>query len=242
MVAKNGLGASGRITNLQHFTPGVGPERARALNSNPSALRFEPMERFEILLSRAVRALAAVAAAALLVTACQAPSPAVETPASDTAAADSTFDPEARLAELGITLPGQGAPIANYVNAVRTGNLLFLAGKGPSLPDGGYVTGKIPTDLAIEDGYEAARLTAIQHISVLKSELGDLRRVRRIVKVTGMVNSAPDFTAQPSVINGYSDLMVAVFGDRGRHARAAVGMASLPMGMVVEVDVVVEVE
>lgn len=198
-------------------------------------------------ISNAARLVASLIVVALFVTACARSdggpaSAGSEAGVEPTTAADSTFDPEARLAELGITLPEQGAPIANYVNAVRTGNLLFLAGKGPSLPEGGYVTGKIPTDLTVEQGYEAARLTAVHHIAVLKAELGHLKRVRRIVKVTGMVNSAPDFTSQPAVINGYSDLMVAVFGDRGRHARAAVGMAALPMGMVVEVDVVVEVD
>jgi enamine deaminase RidA (YjgF/YER057c/UK114 family) len=132
--------------------------------------------------------------------------------------------------------------VANYVNAVRTGNLIFLAGKGPSKPDGTNVTGKVGTDLTIDEGYEAARLTAINQLSVLKAELGDLKRVKRIVKVLGMVNCGPDFTDQPKVINGYSDLMVAVFGERGKHARAAVGMGSLPSNIAVEVEMVVEVE
>lgn len=153
-----------------------------------------------------------------------------------------TYDPEARLAELGIELPTPQAPIANYVNAVRTGNLLFLAGKGPSLPQGGNVTGKLGADLSIEEGYRAARLTGIAQLAVLKAELGDLRKVRRIVKVTGMVNCTPDFTSQPAVINGFSDLMVEVFGERGKHARAAVGMAALPGNIAVEIDMVVEVE
>ncbi len=157
-------------------------------------------------------------------------------------AADSGFNPEMALADLGIELPTPGAPVASYVNVVRTGNLLFLAGKGPNLPGGGYVTGRLGEDLTVEEGYEAARLVAIQHLAVLKEELGDLRRVRRLVKVTGMVTSTPDFTDQPAVVNGYSDLMAQVLGARGRHARAAVGMVSLPMGIAVEVEAVVEVE
>ncbi|MBK8702395.1 MAG: RidA family protein [Saprospiraceae bacterium] len=152
------------------------------------------------------------------------------------------YDPEARLKELGITLPTPSAPVANYVNAVRVGNLLFLAGKGPSKPEGGYVTGKVGVDLTIEQGYDAARLTGIAQLAVLKAELGDLKKVKRIVKVLGMVNCAPDFANQPEVINGYSDLMVQVFGDRGKHARSAVGMIALPRHIAVEVEMIVEVE
>lgn len=152
------------------------------------------------------------------------------------------YDPEARLKELGITLPTPSAPVANYVNAVRVGNLLFLAGKGPSKPEGGYVTGKVGVDLTIEQGYEAARLTGIAQLAVLKAELGDLKKVKRIVKVLGMVNCASDFANQPEVINGYSDLMVQVFGDRGKHARSAVGMIALPRHIAVEVEMIVEVE
>jgi enamine deaminase RidA (YjgF/YER057c/UK114 family) len=151
------------------------------------------------------------------------------------------YDPEARLAELGITLPEPPSPVANYVNGVRTGNLIFLAGKGPKRADGSEVTGKLGAGVTIEEGYEAARLTAINQLAVLKEMLGDLDRVVRIVKVLGMVNSDPDFVEQPAVINGFSDLMVAVFGDQGRHARAAVGMASLPRGQAVEIELVVEV-
>ena len=151
-------------------------------------------------------------------------------------------DPEARLKELGIVLAAPGAPIANYVNAVQTGNLLFLAGKGPLPQDGKEVVGRLGKDMTIEQGYQAARSTAIAHLAVLKKELGDLKRVKRIVKVLGMVNSDPAFTQQPAVINGYSDLMVAVFGERGKHARSAVGMNTLPGGIPVEVEVVVEIE
>ena len=151
-------------------------------------------------------------------------------------------DPEAKLKELGITLPEPGAPIANYVNAVRTGNLLFLAGKGPLQKDGKDVVGRLGKDMSVDEGYQAARSVAIAHLAVLKHELGDLKRVRRIVKVLGMVNSDPAFTQQPAVVNGYSDLMVAVFGERGKHARSAVGMATLPNGMPVEVEVIVEID
>lgn len=152
-----------------------------------------------------------------------------------------TYDPEARLAELGITLPEPPTPVANYVNGVQTGNLIFLAGKGPRWPDGRELRGKLGADVTIEEGYEGARQTAINQLAVLKSMLGDLGRVVRVVKVLGMVNSDPDFVDQPAVINGFSDLIVEVFGERGRHARAAVGMASLPRGQSVEVEMVVEV-
>jgi len=151
------------------------------------------------------------------------------------------FDAEAKLKEMGITLPEPPEPVANYVNVVRTGNLLFLAGKGPRSTTGKEVIGKLGKDISIEEGYEAARLTAINQLAVLKAELGDLNKVKRIVKVLGMVNSDPSFVEQPKVINGFSDLMVAVFGERGKHARAAVGMASLPRGQAVEIELIVEV-
>ncbi|MEM9619847.1 MAG: RidA family protein [Pseudomonadota bacterium] len=151
------------------------------------------------------------------------------------------YDPEARLEELNITLPTPPTPVANYVNGVRTGNLIFLAGKGPKRVDGTEITGKLGADLSIEEGYEGARLTAINQLAVLKDMLGDLDRVTRVVKVLGMVNSDPSFVDQPAVINGFSDLIVEVFGERGRHARAAVGMASLPRGQAVEIEMIVEV-
>ncbi len=152
-----------------------------------------------------------------------------------------SYDVEEKIAEMGITLTEAPAPVANYVNSVRTGNLVFMAGKGPSKPEGGYVTGKVGVDLTIEEGYEAAKLAAIAQLSALKAELGDLNKVVRIVKVLGMVNAAYDFTNQPEVINGFSDTMVEVFGERGKHARAAVGMGSLPRGIAVEVEMIVEV-
>jgi enamine deaminase RidA (YjgF/YER057c/UK114 family) len=156
------------------------------------------------------------------------------------AAAAAAQNPEARLKELGITLPAPSQPIANYVKAVQTGNLLFVAGHGACGNDPRF-TGKAGTERTVEQGYENARQVGICLLATLKAELGDLRRVRRIVKVLGMVNSAPDFTDQPKVINGFSDLMVQVFGERGKHARSAVGMASLPGGITVEVEMVVEV-
>lgn len=153
-----------------------------------------------------------------------------------------TYDPEARLKELGIALPPAPLPVANYVNGVRTGNLIFLAGKGPKRADGSELTGKFGADVSIDEGYEGARLTAINQLAVLKEMLGDLKKVKRVVKVLGMVNSDPEFVQQPAVINGFSDLIVEVFGERGRHARAAVGMASLPRGQAVEIEMIVEVE
>ncbi len=151
-------------------------------------------------------------------------------------------DAEAKLKELKIELPTLGKPIANYVHVVRSGNLLFLAGKGPSKTDGTYITGKVGKDLTLEQGQEAARLTAINQLAVLKAELGDLNKVKRIVKVLGMVNCEGDFKDHPKVINGFSDLVVQVFGEKGKHARSAVGMCSLPMNMAVEIELIVEIE
>ena len=151
------------------------------------------------------------------------------------------YEIDARLLELGITLNEPSKPVGNYVNSVRTGNLIYMAGLGPLGPNG-YITGKLGQDLSIAEGYDAARFTAISQLTALKAEIGDLNKVKRIVKVFGMVNSTPTFIQQPAVINGFSDLMVAVFGDRGRHARAAVGMVALPMNICVEIEMIVEVE
>ncbi|WP_245917349.1 RidA family protein [Mongoliibacter ruber] len=155
---------------------------------------------------------------------------------------DGYWDAEKKIKEMGITLPNPSAPVANYVNAVRTGNLLFLAGKGPSEADGTYITGKVGSDLTIEEGREAARLVGLAQLAVLKAELGDLNKVKRIVKVLGMVNCDSDFKDQPQVINGFSDLMVEVFGEKGKHARSAVGMNALPMDISVEIELIVEIE
>lgn len=149
-------------------------------------------------------------------------------------------DIDARLETLGIRLPEVSPPVANYVNAVRTGKLVFMAGKGPKKDDGEYITGKVGADLDVEQGYAAARRTAIVQLSALKAEIGDLNKVKRVVKVLGMVNATPEFTDHPEVINGFSDLIVEVFGDRGKHARAAVGMMSLPRNIAVEVEMIVE--
>ena len=150
--------------------------------------------------------------------------------------------PEEKLKALNIELPAVKAPIANYVPAVRTGNLLFLSGTGPSDANGNPITGKVGRDLTVEEGQKAARSVAIAQIAVLKKELGDLSRVKRIVKVLGMVQCIDTFTEQPKVINGFSDLMVEVFGEKGKHARSAVGMSSLPRNIAVEVELIVEVE
>jgi len=153
-----------------------------------------------------------------------------------------TYDVEERIASMGIELKEPAPPVANYVNTVRAGDLVFTAGKGPTTADGQLVTGKVGVDLSVEEGYEAARLVAIAQLGALKAELGDLNKVVRIVKVLGMVNCSSDFTSQPEVINGFSDLMVEVFGERGKHARSAVGMGSLPRDIAVEIEMIVEVE
>ena len=155
---------------------------------------------------------------------------------------DSNYDPESKLKELGIELIIPSDPVANYVNTVRSGNLLFISGKGPLKNDGEYIKGKLGYDLSIDEGYEAARATAINLISTIKSAVGDLKNVKKIVRVNGMVNSASNFTDQPKVINGCSDLLVEVFGDRGKHTRVALGMNSLPMNIAVEIDLIIEVK
>jgi len=151
-------------------------------------------------------------------------------------------DYDKKLKDLGIQLMEPTKPMANYVKAVRTGNLIFLAGHGPTLPDGSNITGKVGRDLTLEQGYNAAKQTAISLLSTLKAEIGDFNKVKRVVKVLGMVNCHSDFTDQPKVINGCSDLLVAVFGDKGKHARSAVGMNSLPSNIAVEIEIIVEVE
>ncbi len=147
-----------------------------------------------------------------------------------------------RLNELGIHLETPRPPQANYVSAVTTGNLVFLSGTGPYRPDGSIMTGKVGADATIEDGYEAARLTMLSLLANLRAEISSLDRVKRVVKLLGMVNCTPDFTRQPEVINGASDLLVEVFGERGRHARSAVGMAALPRNITVEIEMIVETD
>ena len=149
---------------------------------------------------------------------------------------------EARLKQKNIELPAVTAPVANYVGAVRTGNLLFLSGAGPGREWWGKGA-KVGKDLTVEEGYQAARSTGLNLLATTRQALGSLDKVRRVVKVLGMVNSAPGFTDQPKVINGFSDLMVEVFGEAiGKHARSAVGMAELPFGIPVEIEMVLEVE
>jgi len=151
-------------------------------------------------------------------------------------------DPEARIKELGIQLIKPTPPIANYVKAVRVGNLIFLAGHGPDKPEGGMVTGKVGGELTMEQGRDAARLTGISLLSTLKGEIGDLNKVKRIVKVLGMVNAVPAFDKHPQVMNGFSDLMVEVFGENGKHARSSVGVSSLPNNIAVEIEMIVELK
>jgi len=150
-------------------------------------------------------------------------------------------NPEQRLQALGLTLPEPARPVANFVTAVQTGNLVFLAGHGPCGAPTEKVTGKVGKDRSIEEGYETARQTALCLLATLKAEIGDLGKVKRIVRVFGMVNATEAFDQHPKVINGCSDLLVKVFGERGKHARAAVGMASLPFNWTVEIEMVVEV-
>jgi len=148
-----------------------------------------------------------------------------------TASLAQSVDFDKKFKELNIEWLTPTKPIANYVKAVRTGNLLFVSGQGPAKADGTYMLGKVGKDLTIEQGYAAARQTAIGVLSTLKAELGDLNKVKRIVKVNGWVNCTPEFADQPKVVNGFSDLMVAVFGEqKGKHARAAMGVNALPNG------------
>lgn len=155
--------------------------------------------------------------------------------------AQATSDPEQRLKELNLALPEPTRPVGNYVSAVRTGSLLFVAGHGPCGMSTEQSTGKVGRERTIEDGYAAARQTALCLLATVKAELGSLKKVNRIVRVFGMVNAIDGFDQHPKVINGGSDLLVAVFGERGKHARAAVGMASLPFNWTVEIEMVVEV-
>ena len=149
---------------------------------------------------------------------------------------------EARIKELGITLPNPPKPMGNYVPGVRTGNLLFLSGHGPIRIEGNpSARGKVGRDLTTEDAYKVAREVGINLLGSARALLGSLDRVKRVVKVLGMVNAVESFGEQPKVINGFSDLMVEVFGDAGRHARSAVGMGSLPAGIPVEIEMILEV-
>jgi enamine deaminase RidA (YjgF/YER057c/UK114 family) len=150
---------------------------------------------------------------------------------------------EATLIAKSITLPPSGTPMANYVTAVRSGNLLFLAGAGPVRDGRPTVQGKVGKELSVEQGYQVAREVGLTLLANARAHLGSLDKVKRVVKVLGMVNSAEGFGDQPKVINGFSDLMVEVFGEAiGKHARSAVGMAALPVNIPVEIEMILEVE
>jgi enamine deaminase RidA (YjgF/YER057c/UK114 family) len=149
---------------------------------------------------------------------------------------------EDRIKELGLELPAVAPPVFTYVNAVRTGNLLFLSGKLPVTTSGEFLTGKVGADVSTEEAARHARLVGLHLIATIRHEIGSLDKVRRVVKLLGMVNAVPEFTDQPTVINGCSDLFVEVFGDKGRHARSAVGVGSLPRGATVEIEAIVEVD
>jgi enamine deaminase RidA (YjgF/YER057c/UK114 family) len=167
-------------------------------------------------------------------------SPAYDTPTSpDTPPMDT---PLGRLERLGLVLPPPAPPIANFVTHVREGSLLFLSGQGPREADGRLRTGKVGRDVSTDEAYAHARLTGLNLLAVMQAALGDLGRVRRVVKLLGMVNAIPEFTEHPQVINGCSDLFIAVFGEAGRHARSAVGFGSLPGQITVEIEAVVAID
>jgi len=149
--------------------------------------------------------------------------------------------PEERLQELGLTLPTVASPVANYVPYVRSGKLLFVSGQVARTADAQVIRGKLGDTMSVEEGYQAARACTLYGIAAMKAALGELQQVRQVVRLIGMVNATPDFEQHSQVVNGASDLLAEVFGNRGPHARATVGMASLPLGTAVEVEFLVEV-
>ena len=149
---------------------------------------------------------------------------------------------EEKIKNLGINLTKESPPVANFVSAVTSGNLVFLSGQGPMKEDGSYMYGKLGGEINVDEGYEAARLVGIQLLSALKNHIGDLNKVEKIVKVLGMVNAESNFANHPKVINGCSDLLVEIFGEKGKHARSAVGMGSLPFQIPVEIEMIVQVK
>jgi enamine deaminase RidA (YjgF/YER057c/UK114 family) len=152
---------------------------------------------------------------------------------------------EKKLASMGLELPPIPTPVANYVSAVQVGSLLFLSGHAPGLLKDGkvqFIQGKVGKDLTTEEGYEAAKQVTLNLLQSIKKTIGDLDKVKRVVKLLGFVNCTEDFPDQPTVINGASDLLVELYGERGRHARSAVGMYQLPFGIAVEIEMIVEVE
>ncbi len=150
--------------------------------------------------------------------------------------------PQDRLRDLGLALPTPATPVANYVPFVLDGSTLYISGQGPREADGSLRIGKVGENRTTAQAYDDARLTGLNLLAVANLALGDLGRVRRVVKVLGMVNATPEFGEHPQVINGCSDLLVAVFGDKGRHARSAVGMGSLPLGISVEIEAILSVD
>jgi len=148
---------------------------------------------------------------------------------------------ETKLVDIGLALPPAPNPVGNYLPASRSGNIMWMAGVGSRRTDGSMVSGKLGASLSVEEGYEAARWCALNLLARMKAELGDLDRVARILKVVGMVNSAPGFLQQAQVIDGASDLFIALYGENGRHSRSAPGMSALPGDAAVVVDCVIEV-
>ena len=146
-----------------------------------------------------------------------------------------------KLAALGLTLPAVPAPVAAYVNCVRSGNLLFLSG-GLPIDGDKKVIGKVPTDVSVEEAYEGARIIILNRLAVIQDEIGSLDKVKRIVALNGFVNSEPDFYGHPQVVNGASELLVEIFGDKSKHSRTALGAAALPLNVAVEINLIVEVE
>ncbi len=148
---------------------------------------------------------------------------------------------EQKLNELGLTLPQPPKPVANYVLAVKTGNLLFVSGHGPYNDGKTKISGKVGRELTIEEGYQTARNVALNCLASVKDTIGDLNKVKRVVKLLGMVNCTEDFKDSPKVINGCSDLLVTIFGEAGKHARSAVGMQALPNQIPVEIEMILEI-
>ncbi len=146
-----------------------------------------------------------------------------------------------KLASLGLTLPAVPAPVAAYVNCVRSGNLLYLSG-GLPIDGDKKVIGKVPSDVSIEEAKEGARMIILNRLAVIQDEIGSLDKVRQIVSLGGFVNSEPDFHGHPQVVNGASELLVEIFGDRGKHSRTALGAAALPLNVAVEINLIVEIE
>jgi len=147
-----------------------------------------------------------------------------------------------KLQQLNIKFPEKGKPLGNYADFVRVGNLIFLAGKGPLQENGTYVNGKLGKELSVEQGYHAAKLTAVHQLTILMNELGGLSRIKRIIKVNGYVNCENNFHDQAKVVNGFSDLLIEIFSKNGKHARTAIGVNSLLSNMAVEIEMIVEVE